>query len=84
MCLVSFCIIESQSSPYSFVLVANRDEVLDRPTETLHFWPLNSENGAHALPIYAGRDMQGGGTWLALSKTGKFAYAKKRKNFIDS
>ncbi|AAZ19856.1 conserved hypothetical protein [Psychrobacter arcticus 273-4] len=40
------------------VLLSNRDEFLQRPTEALHQW-LDK-------PIYAGRDSQGGGTWLGI------------------
>lgn len=40
------------------VLLSNRDEFLDRPTEELHQWS--------DRPIYAGRDSQSGGTWLGI------------------
>lgn len=40
------------------VLLSNRDEFLERPTEQLHQWP--------DQPIYAGRDSQSGGTWLGI------------------
>ncbi|WP_201528373.1 NRDE family protein [Psychrobacter frigidicola] len=40
------------------VLLSNRDEFLQRPTEPLHQW-LDK-------PIYAGRDCQSGGTWLGI------------------
>lgn len=40
------------------VLLSNRDEFLQRPTESLHQW-LDK-------PIYAGRDQQSGGTWLGI------------------
>jgi len=40
------------------VLLSNRDEFLQRPTEPLHQWP--------GKPIYAGRDQQSGGTWLGI------------------
>lgn len=40
------------------VLLSNRDEFLQRPTEPLHQW---SDH-----PIYAGRDRQSGGTWLGI------------------
>lgn len=40
------------------VLLSNRDEFLQRPTEPLHQWP--------DKPIYAGRDSQSGGTWLGI------------------
>lgn len=40
------------------VLLSNRDEFLQRPTEPLHQWS--------DKPIYAGRDSQSGGTWLGI------------------
>ena len=40
------------------VLLSNRDEFLQRPTEALHQW--------EDKPIYAGRDAQSGGTWLGI------------------
>jgi len=49
------------------VLLSNRDEFFERPTESLHQWP--------DQPIYAGRDEQSGGTWLGIhqeKKTGFF------------
>ena len=40
------------------ILLSNRDEFLQRPTEPLHQWA--------DKPIYAGRDAQSGGTWLGI------------------
>ena len=40
------------------ILLSNRDEFLQRPTEPLHQWS--------DQPIYAGRDQQSGGTWLGI------------------
>ena len=40
------------------VLLSNRDEFLQRPTEPLHQWA--------DKPIFAGRDEQSGGTWLGI------------------
>ncbi len=42
------------------VLLSNRDEFLERPTQLLHQW-LDA-------PIYAGRDSQSGGTWLGINQ----------------
>lgn len=53
------------------VLLSNRDEFLQRPTEPLHQWL--------DMPIFAGRDRQSGGTWLGihqadnLSQNGRWA-----------
>ena len=40
------------------ILLSNRDEFLQRPTEPLHQWA--------DKPIFAGRDAQSGGTWLGI------------------
>lgn len=55
---------------YPLVVVANRDEVLDRPTEPLHEWTVEREG---TRGIVAGRDVTAGGTWLALATAGRFA-----------
>ncbi|CAL8470993.1 g10535 [Coccomyxa elongata] len=49
-----------------FLLTFNRDEFFDRPTKEAHFWE-------DAPDILAGRDLKGGGTWLGVSKSGRFA-----------
>ena len=48
------------------VLAANRDEFYSRPTAAAAFWE-------DAPEIFAGRDLVGGGTWLGVSKQGRFA-----------
>lgn len=57
---------------YPLIVVANRDEVLDRPTEALHDW---AGDGGSAAGIVAGRDETAGGTWLSLAPGGRFAAA---------
>jgi len=48
------------------VLAANRDEYHERPTLSAGFW--NDAPG-----IYGGRDLQQGGSWLALDRGGRVA-----------
>ncbi|OAH63863.1 hypothetical protein AYJ66_10215 [Dietzia cinnamea] len=55
---------------YPLIVVANRDEVLARPTEPLHEWTLEHDGVAD---IVAGRDVTAGGTWMALAPGGRFA-----------
>ena len=50
---------------HRLVVAANRDEFLSRPTAPLDF--LDKEK-----TILAGRDLQGGGTWLGITARGKF------------
>lgn len=67
MCLIIFA---HQAHPsYSLVLAANRDELFARPTQQAGFWT----DAKHASEILSGRDLQAGGTWLGLSKSGRFA-----------
>jgi uncharacterized protein with NRDE domain len=51
---------------YRLILAANRDEFYDRPTLPMAFWEDHPE-------ILAGRDLKGGGTWLGMSRSGRFA-----------
>ncbi|HEY2685413.1 MAG TPA: NRDE family protein [Steroidobacteraceae bacterium] len=48
------------------VIAANRDEFHERPSEAARFWP-------EAPQILAGRDLLAGGTWLGMSRQGRFA-----------
>jgi uncharacterized protein with NRDE domain len=67
MCLILFAY---QVHPdYSLVLAANRDELFARPSQPAGFW----EDEKNAPEILAGRDLQAGGTWLGLSRSGRFA-----------
>jgi len=64
VCLVVFA---WQAHPeFRLLLGANRDELHSRPAQALHWWP--DESG-----LLAGRDLQAGGTWLAVSRSGRFA-----------
>lgn len=55
---------------YPLIVVANRDEVLNRPTEALHEWSAEREGTGG---IVAGRDVTAGGTWLGLARGARFA-----------
>lgn len=64
MCLIA---LAWQTHPdFPLVVVANRDEYLDRPAMPAHWW-------ADADDILAGRDLEAGGTWMGLSRRGRFA-----------
>lgn len=63
MCIIAF---QYQDHPkYKLIVAANRDEFYQRPTAPAHFW----QEEPHIL---AGRDLQQGGTWLGVNKTGRF------------
>ncbi|OIN12774.1 NRDE family protein [Oceanisphaera psychrotolerans] len=63
MCLIAFCWQPEQRRLH---LLANRDEFYARPTAPAHWWPDYPD-------IWAGRDLQAGGTWLGMSRSGRFA-----------
>ncbi|MFD1065809.1 NRDE family protein [Oceanobacillus locisalsi] len=64
MCLITFAY---QAHPkYKFILLSNRDEFYQRPTLPASFWEDKPD-------ILGGRDLLQSGTWLAVSKQGKFA-----------
>ncbi len=48
------------------IVAANRDEFRARPTAAARFWP-------EAPQLLAGRDLQAGGTWLGVTREGRFA-----------
>ena len=48
------------------VVAANRDEWRDRPAEPAHWWTPPGD-------ILAGRDLKAGGTWMGITRGGRFA-----------
>ncbi len=64
MCLI---LIAYRLHPgYEIIVAANRDEFYNRPTQPAEFW-------ADHPDVLAGRDLQAGGTWLGVSRSGRFA-----------
>jgi uncharacterized protein with NRDE domain len=64
MCLILFA--HQAIAGVSLQLAANRDEFFARPTSPADWWRDHPE-------ILAGRDLQAGGTWLGVSRTGRYA-----------
>lgn len=64
MCLILFA--HRVHPAYRFVLAANRDEWFRRPTAPAGFW-------ADAPEVFAGRDLEQQGTWLGVTRSGRFA-----------
>jgi len=51
---------------YPLVVAANRDEFFARPTAPAAFWK-------DAPQVLAGRDLDAGGTWMGVTRAGRFA-----------
>lgn len=64
MCLITVAWRARADLP--LVVAANRDEWRDRPAEPAHWWPDHPE-------LLAGRDLQAGGTWMGVTRNGRFA-----------
>ena len=65
MCLILFS-YQPESPSNTFILAANRDEFFSRETQPADYWD-------DAPQVLAGRDLVGLGTWLGITKTGRFA-----------
>jgi len=64
MCLILFAF--RAHADYPLVIAANRDEAYARPAAPAAFWRDHPQ-------VYGGRDLELGGTWLALTTRGRFA-----------
>lgn len=64
MCLIAVAWLAHPG--FDIVIAANRDEFRARPTHPARFWPEHPE-------LLAGRDLVAGGTWLGVTKRGRFA-----------
>ncbi len=64
MCLILFA---HRAVPgHVLVLAANRDEYFARPTEPVNYW-------TDAPHVLAGRDLEKGGTWMGVTRDGRWA-----------
>ena len=63
MCLI--VLAHQLDVDYPLIMAANRDEFRGRPTQNMHWWP--------NIEILAGKDLEAGGTWLALHRNGRWA-----------
>lgn len=64
MCLIVFAYKVHED--YPLILAGNRDEFYNRPAQKAHFW---YEEPA----LLAGKDLKAGGTWMGITKNGRFA-----------
>ncbi|MGZ8231238.1 MAG: NRDE family protein [Burkholderiales bacterium] len=64
MCLI---LLASGAHPrFPLIVAANRDEAYARPSASAHFWRDRPD-------VFAGRDLEQGGTWLGIARSGRFA-----------
>ena len=71
MCLILFA--HKAHPTYPLILAANRDEAYARPTIPAAFWTDHPN-------IYGGRDLDRGGTWLGLARSGRIAAVTNFRN----
>jgi uncharacterized protein with NRDE domain len=64
VCLILFSL--GHHPGYPLVVAANRDESYDRPASPIAFWGNDPR-------IAAGRDLRAGGTWLGVTRDGRWA-----------
>lgn len=63
MCIIALAY--QQHPDYPLLLAANRDEFFTRPTAAAHWWQNHN--------MVAGQDLQAGGTWLGICRSGRVA-----------
>lgn len=71
MCLIVFAWQVIPGLP--LLAAANRDEFYERPALEAHWW-------ADQPDVYAGRDLRGNGTWLGITRSGRFAALTNVRN----
>ena len=71
MCLISFAYKSHRD--YPLLVAANRDEYHRRATAAAGFWE-------EAPDLLAGRDLQAGGTWMGVTRDGRFAAITNHRN----
>lgn len=74
MCLIVLALHAHPDLP--LILAANRDEFHRRPSAAADFW-------REAPELLAGRDLQGGGTWLGVTRAGRWAAVTNVRNPRD-
>ncbi|CAJ6202595.1 NRDE family protein [Burkholderia pseudomallei] len=87
MCLIVFDWQPDTTHGPVLTLAANRDEFFRRTSAPLAWW-------SDAPHVLAGRDLEGGGTWLGVARDGRFAaltnyrapfdYARARRRAASS
>lgn len=70
MCLIAVAYHQHPETP--LIVASNRDEYYSRPTQAMHWWS--------DAPVLAGRDLQAGGTWMGVTRGGRFAAITNYRN----
>ena len=71
MCLIAWKWQPGEETP--LLLLANRDEYYQRAALPVHWWEGNQ--------VLAGQDLQAGGTWLGVSRSGRLAALTNYRQF---
>jgi uncharacterized protein with NRDE domain len=74
MCLIAFA--WKAHADYRLIVAANRDEWLDRPAAPAGWWD-------DCPGMLAGRDLRAGGTWLGITRGGRFAALTNHRDPSD-
>jgi uncharacterized protein with NRDE domain len=74
MCLIAIAHLASDRWP--LVIAANRDEFFARPTRAAHWWD-------DAPDVLGGRDLQAGGSWMAMTRSRRFAMVTNVRGFAE-
>ena len=72
MCLLLLAI--DRHPEFRLVLAENRDEFFNRPAEPARFW-------AEAPDVLAGRDLERGGSWFGVTRSGRWAVVTNYRDF---
>lgn len=74
--MCTLIVVRNGYPSFPLVVAANRDELLDRPSEAPKPWD-------HAPRMLAPTDLQRGGTWLGVSERGVFAAVTNRNDVVS-
>lgn len=72
MCLLAFA---WQHAGHTLLLLGNRDEFHARPTRPAAFWDAEGHPD-----LLAGKDLEAGGTWMGITRSGRFAALTNIRN----
>jgi uncharacterized protein with NRDE domain len=74
MCLIFFALNEHPT--YKLIIAANRDEFYERATQRASWWQENKS-------ILGGKDIEAGGTWMAITLQGKIAFVTNYRDLAN-